>query len=344
VQDRIAEHVVFGLVQALTPREKQLINKRGTQNTVAYETYIKGRYFWNKRSADGYLKAYDYFQQAIKIDPKFAQAYAGIADCYLLYGAGLPTATENDAAKVYAMKALEIDDTLAEAHTSLAYAKSAIDWDWQGADTEFRRAIEINPNYLTAHHWYAYHLAAVGRLDEAILEIKRAQEIDPLSLVINTDVGHILYFARRYDEAIAQYRKVLEMDPNFRVAHCRLGEAYERQGSYSEAIAELSEALEPSEDPGVLAWLGHAYATAGRRAEASKIIARLRTRPKMDYAYQMALIYAGLREKDQAFACLQKAFETHNGAMAVIKTEPMLDELRSDPRYEDLLRRMKLAS
>src|SRR5438477_1649082 len=247
----------------------------------------------------------------------------------------------DDAPKVYALKALEIDDTLAEAHTSLAYAKSALEWDWQSADAEFRRAIEINPNYLTAHHWYAYHLVAMGRLDEAAAEIRRAQEIDPTSLIINTDLGHILYFGRRYDEAIAHYREVLEMDPNFRVAHWRLGEAYERKGLYTESLAELRKALELADDLAV-SWLGHAYAVSGRKGEALKIIAQLKRRPKVDYAYYVALIYAGLGEKDQAFQWLQKAFEAHDGAMAVIQAEPMLDDLRSDPRYRDLLRRMKL--
>jgi len=328
---------------ALPSPEKEFRASRNTKNEAAYEAYAKGRYFWNKRTPEGYSKAYQYFQQAISLDPKYARAYAGIADCYLLGGAGLPTGMENDAPKVYALKALEIDDTLAEAHTSLAYSASAIDWDWQSAEAEFRRAIENNPSYPLARHWYAYHLISLGRVDEAIAEIEQAEEIDPTSLIINTDVGHILYFAQRYDEAIAHYLKVLEMDPEFRVAHWRLGEAYERKGLYSKAIAELRKALERSSDAGALTWLGHAYAVSGQKDEALKIIAQLKGgRPKIVYAYYLALIYAGLGEKDQAFAWLQKAFEIHDGAMAVIQAEPMLDDLRSDHRYMELLRRMKL--
>ena len=174
--------------------------------------------------------------------------------------------------------------------------------------------------------------------------VQQAQEIDPTSLIINTDVGHILYFARRYDEAIAQYLKVLEMDPDFRVAHWRLGEAYERKGLYSKAIAELHESLERSSDAGALTWLGHACAVSGQKDEALKIIAQLKSRPKMDYAYDLALIYTGLEEKDQAFAWLQKAFDTRDGGMAVIQSEPMLDDLRSDHRYMELLQRMKLSA
>ena len=342
VQDEIAYQVTQKLRPALTSQKKESPASRDPKNEAAYEAYTKGRYFLNQRMPEGYLKAYQYFQQAVSLDPKYAPAYAGIADCYLLGGSGLPTGTEPDAPKVYAMKALEIDDTLVEAHTSLAYAKSAIDWDWQSAEAEFRRAIEINSNYALARHWYAFHLVSLGRIDEAIAEIKQAQEIDPTSLIINTDVGHILYFACRYDEAIAQYLKVLEMDPDFRVAHWRLGEAYERKDLYSKAIAELRKGLERSSDAGVLTWLGHAYAVSGQRDEALKIIAQLKGRPKMDYAYALALIYTGLGEKDQAFTWLQKAFEAHEGAMAVIQAEPMLDDLRSDYRYIELLRRMKL--
>jgi DNA-binding winged helix-turn-helix (wHTH) protein/TolB-like protein/Flp pilus assembly protein TadD len=343
VQDEIAYQVTQRLRPALTSQKKESPASRDPKNEAAYEAYTKGRYFLNQRMPEGYLKAYQYFQQAISLDPKYAPAYAGIADSYLLGGARLPTGMELDAPKVYAMKALEIDDTLAEAHTSLAYAKSAIDWDWQSAEAEFRRAIEINPNYPLARHWYAFHLVSLGRIDEAIAEIEQAQEIDPTSLIINTDVGHILYFAHRYDEAIAQYLKVLEMDPDFRVAHWRLGEAYERKGLYSKAIAELRESLERSNDAGALTWLGHAYAVSGQKDEALKIIAQLKGyRPEIDYAYYLALIYEGLGEKDEAFAWLQEAFDTHDGAMAVIQAEPMLDDLRSDHRYMELLRRMKL--
>lgn len=342
VQDSITSQVAQRLRSALTPQEKESLNRRQTESEAAYDAYTKGRYFWNKRTPEGYLKAYQYFQQAVNLDPKYAAAYAGIADCYLLGGAEIPTGKEHDASKVYALKALEIDDTLAEAHPSLAYTMSANDFDWQSADAEFRRAIELNPNYVTAHHWYAYHLVSLGRLDSALVEIKRALEIDPTSLIVNTDTGHILYFARRYDEAVAQYGKVLEMDPNFRVAHWRLGEVYERQGLYTQAIAELQKALVTGDDA-VLTWLGHAYAVTGRKDEALKIITQLKSQSKADSTYYLALVYTGLGEKDEAFQWLQKSFELKNGAIAVIQSEPMLDGLRSDPRYRDLLRRMKLA-
>ena len=287
------------------------------------------------------MKAVEYFQQATHLDPNYAAAYAGLADCYLVGGA-VP-GTPGDAAKTAALKALEIDDTVAEAHTSLAYYEGAVEWNWSGAELEFQRALELNPNYSTAHHWRAYNLAAMGRLDESVAEIKRAQELDPLSLIINTDMGHLLYLSRRYDEAITQYRKVLEMDPNFRVAHWRLGETYAQKRMYAEAIAELQQALNlDRDDRSPEAWLGYARAAAGERDEALEVVAHLKMISKAPLG--MAMIYAGLEDKDQAFTWLQKAVKQREADLALIQVEPMFDSLRADPRYDDLLQRMKLRS
>lgn len=340
VQDSLAERLITSLSLTLDAQQKQLLNKHGTENTEAYEAYIKGRYFWNKRSADGYRKAYDYFQQAIKIDPKYAQAYAGLADAYLLEPDVLP---KGGHPKVYALKAFELDNMLAEAHTSLAYIMSAVEWNWAGADAEFRRAIDLNPNYVTAHHWYAYHLVSMGRLEEALAEIKRAREIDPLSPIINTDVGHILYFSKRYDEAVEQYHKVLEMESGFSIAHWRLGEVLLQNGMFDEAIAELLKAREMfgSDNPNMNVWLGYAYAVSGRREKALKLFRRVKENLNPDYG--VAIIRAGLGEKDQAFAALREACRAHSAPMAVYKVEPMFAKLRSDPRHTEVLRCMNLA-
>jgi DNA-binding winged helix-turn-helix (wHTH) protein/TolB-like protein/Tfp pilus assembly protein PilF len=342
VQDSISNQLAQTIRLNLTDEERKLLTKRHTDNTEAYEAYLKGRYFWNKRTQPGHQRARAFFQQAIALDPGYAQAYVGLADSYAFL-------REHAKVKEQLVKALELDDTLADAHASLAFNyKFCTEWDWEGAEAEFKRALEINPNYATAHHWYAYYLAAMGRSEDAINEIKRARELDPLSIIINTDVGEILYYARRYDEAIAVYRISLEMDPNFGVAHYLLAYAYEQKGMYDEAIREFQKAL-PTHAPGakhLRGWLGRCYALKGMRDEAGKILNELKALPRRapGLPLQMTSIHAALGDKDQAFEWLERAYEEHDYDMIQITMDPRHDSLRSDPRFQDLLRRMNLRS
>ncbi|MBI3948864.1 MAG: tetratricopeptide repeat protein [Acidobacteria bacterium] len=330
----------------LTGAEKRQLTKRFTENIEAYQAYLKGRYFWNKRTREGLKKGIEYFQQAIEKDPSYASAYSGLSDSYALVvlqealspNEGFPKA------RAAAERALEIDETLAEAHTSLAFVRQAYDWDWLSAETEFKRAIKLNPSYATGHHWYAMYLTAMERFDEAITEIKRAQELDPVSLVINTNVGVVLYFARQYDQAIEQLRNTLDMDPSFVWARIYLGLSYEQKGQWPEAIAEFRKARLLDETPVISAALGHAYAMAGRGREVEEVLAELKRLSQQRYVspYSVAIIYTSLGGKDQAFEWLQKAYEGRSVGLYRLKVEPRLDSLRSDPRFQDLLRRIGL--
>jgi TolB-like protein/Tfp pilus assembly protein PilF len=338
LQDAISEQVAGVLMLKLTGREKERLTKRHTENLDAYEAYIKGRYFWNRRTPHDLEKAAAHFQQAVNIDPNYALGYAGLADCYLFRS---ESAKRDEATR----KALALDDTLVEAITTQAFHLSAQRWEWASAEKLFKRALELNPNYAPARQWYAYHLSALGRFPEAIAEINRARELDPLSLIINTDVGHILYLSRQYDPAIEVYRKVLEMEPNFSVARLRLGEAYEQKGMHVEAIAEYQRALGASKDPTIEAWLGRTYAVAGRKEMAQKILDDLKKIHQRNphWFFQIAIIYEGLGEKEQAFKWLEKGSEPEAGALTLIKVDPIVDGLRSDPRFTALLKRIGLA-
>jgi TolB-like protein/Flp pilus assembly protein TadD len=350
VESEIATNIAATLQAKLTGAEQKAIATRPTENSEAHQLYLKGRYYWNKRGEEGLKKAAEYFERAIKADPNYAPAYAGMADSYALLGfhgyGALPPAEAVPKAKAAAEQALQIDETLAEAHTSLAFAKEEYDWDWSGAEREYKRAIELNPNYGTAHQWYAVHLAVRGRYPEAIAEIKQAQKVDPLSLVINMNAGWVFYFARQYDEAVGQCRKTLELDPNFAPGHWMLGQAYRQKGMHEEAIAEFQKAVALFEgDPIQLAVLGHGYAVAGKRSEAQKIIKELTELSKQRYfpPYFIALIYVGLDDKDQAFELLEKAFAERSANLTVLQAEPMFDPVRSDARFQDLLRRVGFA-
>ncbi|PYX08604.1 MAG: hypothetical protein DMG85_10290 [Acidobacteria bacterium] len=315
-------------------------------NPEAYEAYLKGRYFWNKRTADGLKKAIDYFNQAIEKDPNYAQAYTGLADSYALLGDweyGILAPKEAfPRAKAAATKALELDNTLGEAHTSLAFSLDLFDWDWAAAEREFRRAIELNPGYATAHHWYAWHLSEMGRNREAIAEMRKAQNLDPLSLIISADVAEILLVAHSYDQAIEQSRKTIDMDPNFAVAHYELGQALVQKHMYKEAIAELQKAIELSGGSTTCTSnLAFAYAASGRRKEAVKILSDLKNRSKQN-ASEIALMYVGLDEKDQAMTWLEKAYEQRFNPSILLR--PAFDPLRSDPRFQNLVRRIGLPS
>lgn len=348
VQEDISREISQNLRLRLSGEEKQRLTKHSTENAEAYQLYLKGRYYWNKRTPQGFRKATEYFEQAIEKDPGYALAYTGLADCYSVldwYGLVAPKEC-SPKAQAAATKALAIDDTLAEAHASLGFLKALYEWDWSGSERELKRAIELNPNYSATHLWYTNFFSGQGRLDEALAEGRRALELDPLSLVNNSALGNTLYYRRQYDQAIEQYRKALEMDPNFPLAHLGLGMAYEQKGMYAAAITELQKATELFEgEPIGLAALGHAYAVSGKKQEARKILEELDQLRKRRYvsAYYIAAIYAGLGEKDQAWAWLEKAYEERASWLNVrFKVDPRFDSLHSDPRYQDLLRRMNI--
>jgi eukaryotic-like serine/threonine-protein kinase len=347
LQEEITRQIADQLRTRLSGEEKKRLAKRYTENTEAYQLYLKGRYFWNKRTEKDLKKAIEYFEQTIAIDPTYALAYAGLADSYALFGfslyAALSPREADQKAESAALKALEIDDTLAEAHTALGLIQFRSKWNWLKAESEFKRAIELNPNYALAYQYYALVLASMERQDEALITIKRAQELEPVSFILNAAVARHLYWAGQYDQAIEQLRKTLELDPNFMAAHFRLGLVYEQKGMYEEAIAEFSKAKTISENnPFVIAGLGHVYGLSGNRKKAQELIFELKELSNRRYvsAYDMAVIYSGLGERDQAFAWLEKAYQERAGSLVYLKVEPVFDPIRSDRRFADLLRRV----
>ncbi|HEV2828609.1 MAG TPA: protein kinase [Pyrinomonadaceae bacterium] len=348
VQKEIARNVSEKLRLNLTGADQTQLAKTDTESGEAYEAYLKGRYHWNKRTDEGFRQATSFFQEAIVKDPTYALAYTGLADCYTLrsdYGFLAPK--EGYAlAKGAVTLALKYDDGLAEAHTSLASIKAVTDWDWQGAENEYRRAIELNPKYATAHHWYAAQLMLQGRLEQALQEIKTAQQLDPLSLGINKDFAVILLYARDYDKALQQCRKTLEIEPHFGAMFTYIAQIYELQEKYAEAVAELekAQAVAP-EDVEITYGLGQAYALVGKKAEALKISNEL-NQPGKQNVYlpkEAAYLYALLGEKELAVAILQKAAENHYMGAAELKMDPRLDELRKDPRVVELLQKIGLS-
>jgi len=345
LQGEVARAIAEEVRIKLTPEEQARLTPTRPVNPEAFEAYLRGRYFWNRRTEEALKKGIEFFGQALEKDPAYALAYAGLADSYCVLGdySFLPPKEAIPRAKAGATKALELDETSAEAHTSLAFVKHRYEWDWLGAEREFKRAIELNPNYATAHHWYSDYLEQMGRHDEAITEIKRAQQLDPLSLIINAVVGRRFRSARRYDEAVEQLRKTLEMDPNFAVAHWLLGDAYEQKGKYESAIAEYQKGRSASGGSVYLvAALGHVYAAAGNRREALKILGELKELSKRTYVSPLSIgsIYNALGDKDQALEWLEKAYQDRAAGMTDLKLDPMPDPLRSDPRFQNLLRRM----
>ncbi len=342
VETEIAKTVADVLQAKLTGSEQHVIAARPTANSEAHQLYLKGRFFWNKRTGNDLKKSIDYFEQAIAADPNYALAYAGVADGYVWlpgYTAGTPR-DSYPKAKAAAKKALELDDTLAEARTSLAIAIWLYDFDSSQANREFQRAIELNPNYAIAHQQYGnITLSALGRFDDAIAEGKRAVELDPLSLVINTDLGSNYCYARRYDEAIAQLRKTLEMDPGFYIAHVVLGQALDAKGARDAAIVEYQKARALNDDPSVLGVLARAYGLSGNKLEAEKILDQLKELSKQRYvaAYSFALVYLGLGDKEQALRWLEQSYQDRAGSdIGFIRVDPLLDPLRGDPRFEAL--------
>ena len=348
LQNRVASAIADQIRISLTPQEKAALKNVRVVNPEAYESYLKGRYFWNKRTADGLKAALAYFNQAIEEDPKYAQAYSGLADTYALLGdwqyAVMTPKEAFPKAKAAAIKALELDSMLGEAHNSLAFVQDGFDWDFDSAGKEFQRAIELNPGYATAHHWYAWHLSLLGRFDEAIAEMKKAQNLDPLSLIINADLAELLVLAHHYDESIAQSRKTIEMDPNFAFAHNQLAQAYLQEHIYDEAVTELKKAVQLSGDsPTCIANLARAYVASGRRSEAEKLLGDLKKRSNADYsnAPEIAIVYVSLGDTDQAMNWLEKGYEERFNPGVLLR--PGFDPLRSDSRFQNLLRRIGLS-
>jgi adenylate cyclase len=349
VQDEIARAIVGALKVKLGGDEAGPLVTRATANLEAYSLYLQGRYLWNQRTAEALERAVRLFEQAIAKDPRFARAYAGLADSYVLlpYYEGSAVPKEADAgARRAAETALSLDSTLAEAHTTLAYIKMH-QWDWRGAEQSFRQAIRLAPGYAVAHHWYADYLGkATGRFQEALREREIAHSLDPLSRIIATELGLTLYLLRRYDEAIARLKQVLELDPNFAFAHQRLGEVYLRKGLHVEAIAALERAadLGLKAHPLIEALLAYAYAASGDRTRAAQIVRELTRRAARGDIppFAIALAHTGVGDKEQAFAWLDKAAAARDPNLTLRWSSPLLDPLRADPRFTRLLRRMGL--
>ena len=344
LQSDVAQAIGDEIRVKLTPQEQARLASVRPVHPEAYEAYLKGRYFWNKRTKEALQKGVRYFERAIEKDPGYAVGYAGLADCYLrLLDYNYLSPHEASArANAAAVKALQIDETLADAHTSLGHL-GLHGFNWQTAEKEFKRAIELNPGYGTAHFYYANLLAALGRHAEAIAEAKRAQELDPVAPSASLNAAVIFYLARQYEQAIEQAEKALEMDPNFAPVYYYLGLAYEQKGIYGKAIATFQKAIAPSgRGPGSMAALAHAYGVAGKRSEALKLLKELKDLSKRQYVspYDFALLFLGLGEKDQAFVWLVKAYEERSSGLPFLKVDPRLDALHSHRRFIDLVRRM----
>jgi TolB-like protein/DNA-binding winged helix-turn-helix (wHTH) protein/Flp pilus assembly protein TadD len=347
LQNSVARAIAEQVRATLNRQEKAALEKSRAVNPEAYEAYLKGRYFWNKRTGDGLKKAIDYFSLAIEKDPDYAEAYSGLADSYALSGdweyAILSPQDASPKAKAAATKALALDDSLGEAHTSLAFAMDQYDWDWESAEREYKRAIALNPGYATAHHWYAWHLIVMGRNSEGISELRKAENLDPLSLIISADLADALCIAHLHDESVQQSRKTLEMDPNFAVAHYQLGQAFEQKHMHEEAIAEFQRAIELSGGNAAFdSNLAYAYAASGRRDQALKIAKDLESRASESSTADanIALIYVALGDNDQAIVWLNKAYQARFNPSILLR--PAFDPIRSDARFQDLLRRIGL--
>jgi TolB-like protein/Tfp pilus assembly protein PilF len=342
VESDIAKTIADTLQAKLTGSEQTAMSKKPTANSAAYELYLKGRFFWNKRTGNDLKTAADYFQRAIDVDPSYANAYAGLAESYLLiplFGAGMPSDFFPKASAA-AKRAIELDETSAEGHAALGNLYCMDDFNPPASEKEFQRAIALDPNYATAHHWFSNSLlVTMGRFDEAIKEGKRAVELDPLSLIINADLGGTLMLSRRYDDAIAQLRSTIALDPNFAYAHWNLGEALYLKGDSTGAIAEYEKAASLDNDPEIQALLARAYAETGKKQQALEILRKLNEIAQHQFVrgYLFALIYIGLGDKTTAIQYLERCSQEHeNIDLNWIKVDPLLDPLRDDPRFEAL--------
>jgi eukaryotic-like serine/threonine-protein kinase len=343
LQDKIARHISEKLRLRLTGEQKKRMRRRFTRNKEASNLYLKGRYFWNKRTEESLRKSLEFFQQAILEDPDFSQAYAGLADAYsILGGYGfLPPKEAYPLGKQYALKALDLDPNSVEAHTSFAVFLYRHDWNWEEAEKEYQTAIQINPGYVVARHWYAVLLALLGRFDEALLEIQKARELDPFSTAINWSMGYILYYAHQFDRALEQYRYTLMLDPSFVRIHVDVALAYTQKSMFAEALTEIEKAADGSQlTPGVLASFAYTYALGGKRSEARKIREELKDPSLRNFVspYSVAVVSIALEEFEEAFHWLQRAIEEREDAVVSLKVNPRMDPLRNDPRFNELLR------
>ncbi len=345
LEDAVADRIAEAIAPHLSAKEKERLARAYTQNRKAYQLYLEGRYFWNRRTEDGLRRSIDYFRGAIAEDPNYALAYAGLADAYALLSpfSVEPARQASPDAKAAALKALQLDNSLAEAHASLAITTFFDEWNLTAAEREFRRAIQLNPSYAMAHGWYGLNLAAMGRLNEALDQMRRAQELDPLSMILNTNVGWIHYLSRRYDEAIAAYQKTLDMDPYFARTRTRLGLTYILKGAPADAIRELEESKRlAGEDPYVAGLLGYARTLTGDQRTGRAVLDELTGRAQREYVppFSIALVCIALGDKDRAIEWLGKAADARDTSMVYARTDPALDPIRSDPRFGALLQRM----
>jgi TolB-like protein/DNA-binding winged helix-turn-helix (wHTH) protein/Tfp pilus assembly protein PilF len=349
LQNDVARAIATHIRVNLNPDERARLASAHAVVPEAYEAYLKGRFFWNRRTAEGLTAARDYFERAIAVDPRDAQSYSGLADTFALLGdwqfAVMPASEALPKAKAAAAQAVALDGALAEAHTSLGFCLDGFDWNFAGAGAEFQRGVELNPGYATGHHWYAWHLGLIGRTSDALDEMRRAARLDPLSLIIASDLAELLLIAHHTDESIAQSRKAIEMDPHFAFAHNQLGQAYLAQGHVEEAIAELHiAAASPDSSPTIRANLARAYAAAGRRAEAEHLLEELRRRATAasSSAVDIATIYAALNNADQAMTWLEQGYRERFNPGVLLR--PGLDPLRHDPRFLALVHRVGLTT
>jgi TolB-like protein/DNA-binding winged helix-turn-helix (wHTH) protein/Tfp pilus assembly protein PilF len=350
LQGEVSQAIASQIQATVSPREQAALSKPTTVNAEAHEAYLKGRYFWNKRDAAGLKKAIEYFQRAIAADPGYAAAYSGLADAYALAGGweyGVLSLQEAaPLAKEAATKAVLLDPALSEAHTSLAFTLDLYPWDWDGAEKEFRRALELNPNYATAHHWYGYHLMMMGRDEQGIAELRRAENLDPLSLIISAGLADVLYIAHRFDEAMHQLQLTLEMDPKFAVAHYQMGQVLVQQHNADAAVAEFQRAIELSgHSPAYDANLAYAYAVSGHTSDAQRIARDLEqqwSESQGSIGANIALIYTALGDADQAMRWLDQVYGARLDPVILVR--PQFDSLRSDPRFKAFMRRLRLAN
>jgi serine/threonine protein kinase/tetratricopeptide (TPR) repeat protein len=344
VQGDIAKEIYDSLQPKLVGKETAQFAKRDTENSEAYQLYLQGLFYWNKWTQDGFQKSIDYFRQAVAKDPNYAQAYAGLADAYNFMGDSgyLAPSQVWQNAKSAAMQSVKIDDSLPEAHISLALVREDYDWDWMGAENEFKRALQLNPNSAGAHHWYGDFLTRLGRFDEAATELKKAQDLDPLSLLINTNVGRQLYFSRQYEPAVKQFRKTLDMDPNFVPAQHAIELAYAQTGMFREAVAERQKVLTLSGNPDLAAAIGEEYAKTGYPGVLQSWLEGLNEVSKRAYvsSYHIAQIHARLGERDQAIAKLERAYSDRDSNLTYLKVDPVFDDIRSTPRFQGLLQKL----
>ena len=346
LQSEIARDVSSKLKSQLSGAEVAKVEKNYTANAEAYQLYLKGKFFWNKRTGEFLKQAAEFYRQAIEKDPNYALAYSGLAETYVLFSSYdvAPATDSMPQAKAAALRALAIDDSLAEAHTALAFYLANYEWDRESSEKEYRRAIELKPNYSTAHHWLGADLGNIKRFDESIAEMRRAEELDPLSAIIGTNLGDMLVHARRYDEAIAQYKRVLVRDPNFAYGHRALGWAYGSKGMYEGAIVETRAAMALREGSSSKGFLGLWLAKSGKRDEALKLLGEIKQESARTYVqgYTFALIYLGLGEKEEALNYLEQHMLSRAETANTYATAPELDELRSEPRFKEMLKRMNL--